>query len=192
MSTVSDGRKRYFLANGNLIYDALYYFDPQSDSTILPNVDNFEAIDRQKFERQKGASVHDPATHSWLRESSFGDKVDSMWLERQRFYARQRQERYASWLAEKDLLSQKNSGEEHGLAGASLGDHSSDLRKMLVPQSLMDEFVRLASSNTEKNRETCGFLAGNVFGDELNVTTLILPPQVTAIDSRPVNLTLAL
>lgn len=39
---------------------------------------------------------------------------------------------------------------------------ASGLKKVVVPASLLNEFIILAHSNTDNNIETCGILAGNL------------------------------
>ncbi|KAH9306160.1 hypothetical protein KI387_010564, partial [Taxus chinensis] len=64
-----------------------------------------------------------------------------------------------------------------------------DLAKSKSPQyiqisiKMMDDFMRLAKSNTEKNLETCGVLAGTLKKRTFYVTTLIIPKQESTSDS---------
>jgi USP8 dimerisation domain len=58
---------------------------------------------------------------------------------------------------------------------------STELRKLVLPLSLVSQFEALARPNTVKGPhgvETCGILAGKLVGNVLTMTTLILPPQV--------------
>jgi STAM-binding protein len=58
---------------------------------------------------------------------------------------------------------------------------STELRKLVLPLSLVSQFEVLARPNTVKGPhgvETCGILAGKLAGNVLTMTTLILPPQV--------------
>uniref|UniRef100_A0A1D1Z7D3 AMSH-like ubiquitin thioesterase 1 n=1 Tax=Anthurium amnicola TaxID=1678845 RepID=A0A1D1Z7D3_9ARAE len=48
---------------------------------------------------------------------------------------------------------------------------------------LMDNFMRIAKSNTEKNLETCGVLAGSLKNRKFYVTALIIPKQESTSDS---------
>jgi STAM-binding protein len=47
----------------------------------------------------------------------------------------------------------------------------------------MDDFLRLARSNTERNLETCGVLAGSLKNRVFHITTLIIPKQESTSDS---------
>ncbi|TYH01761.1 hypothetical protein ES288_A09G085400v1 [Gossypium darwinii] len=52
-----------------------------------------------------------------------------------------------------------------------------------VPVRMMEDFLRLARSNTEKNLETCGVLAGSLKNRVFHITTLIIPKQESTSDS---------
>ncbi|KAI5660208.1 hypothetical protein M9H77_29001 [Catharanthus roseus] len=52
-----------------------------------------------------------------------------------------------------------------------------------ISSSLMDSFMRLAKSNTDKNLETCGVLAGSLKNRKFCVTALIIPKQESTSDS---------
>uniref|UniRef100_A0A6M2DT24 Putative smad6 n=1 Tax=Xenopsylla cheopis TaxID=163159 RepID=A0A6M2DT24_XENCH len=63
-----------------------------------------------------------------------------------------------------------------GLLGGSL-------RSVLVPSGLMDKFLALARSNTDKNIETCGILAGQLSRNKFAISHVILPKQCGTSDS---------
>ncbi|XP_027123253.1 AMSH-like ubiquitin thioesterase 1 [Coffea arabica] len=52
-----------------------------------------------------------------------------------------------------------------------------------ISTALMDSFMRLAKSNTDKNLETCGVLAGSLKNRRFSVTALIIPKQESTSDS---------
>ncbi|GKU85401.1 hypothetical protein SLEP1_g80 [Rubroshorea leprosula] len=52
-----------------------------------------------------------------------------------------------------------------------------------VPVSMMEDFLRLARANTEKNFETCGVLAGSLKNRIFQITTLIIPKQESTSDT---------
>lgn len=52
-----------------------------------------------------------------------------------------------------------------------------------ISTTLMDSFMRMAKSNTDKNLETCGVLAGSLKNRKFCVTTLIIPKQESTSDS---------
>ncbi|KAH0935074.1 hypothetical protein HID58_012191 [Brassica napus] len=52
-----------------------------------------------------------------------------------------------------------------------------------VPVRIMEDFLRLARSNTERNLETCGVLAGSLKNRVFHITTLIIPKQESTSDS---------
>ncbi|XP_024517990.1 AMSH-like ubiquitin thioesterase 1 isoform X1 [Selaginella moellendorffii] len=54
---------------------------------------------------------------------------------------------------------------------------SKEPKHLHMSSSLMDEFMRMAKSNTSKNIETCGVLAGSLEGGNFFVTALIIPKQ---------------
>lgn len=57
------------------------------------------------------------------------------------------------------------------------------LRSMYVPDDTMKKFLELARSNTLKNVETCGILAGKLQQHQLYVTHVIIPKQSGTSDS---------
>lgn len=52
-----------------------------------------------------------------------------------------------------------------------------------ISTSMMDTFMRLAKSNTMKNLETCGILAGTLKNRKFCITALIIPKQESTSDS---------
>ncbi|XP_050218586.1 AMSH-like ubiquitin thioesterase 3 [Mercurialis annua] len=52
-----------------------------------------------------------------------------------------------------------------------------------VPVKLMENFLRLAHANTQKNLETCGILAGSLKNRVFEITALIIPKQESTSDS---------
>ncbi|XP_074271695.1 AMSH-like ubiquitin thioesterase 1 isoform X1 [Silene latifolia] len=52
-----------------------------------------------------------------------------------------------------------------------------------ISTSMMDTFLRLAKSNTKKNLETCGILAGSLKNRKFYMTALIIPKQESTSDS---------
>ena len=59
------------------------------------------------------------------------------------------------------------------------------LRDVHVSVALMEEFLRFAASNTSRNIETCGILAGKLSGNDsvFTITTLIVPKQRGTTDT---------
>ncbi|XP_057517124.1 AMSH-like ubiquitin thioesterase 1 isoform X2 [Amaranthus tricolor] len=52
-----------------------------------------------------------------------------------------------------------------------------------ISTNLMDTFLRLAKSNTKKNLETCGVLAGSLNNRKFYITALIIPKQESTSDT---------
>ncbi|CAI0467093.1 unnamed protein product [Linum tenue] len=52
-----------------------------------------------------------------------------------------------------------------------------------IPVNMMQDFLRLARANTEKNLETCGVLAGALKNRVFHISTLIIPKQESTSDS---------
>ncbi|XP_010264320.1 PREDICTED: AMSH-like ubiquitin thioesterase 1 [Nelumbo nucifera] len=52
-----------------------------------------------------------------------------------------------------------------------------------ISTAMMENFMRLAKSNTKKNLETCGVLAGSLKNRKFYVTALIIPKQESTSDS---------
>lgn len=57
------------------------------------------------------------------------------------------------------------------------------LRTVSVPKSLMTSFLQLAQSNTDRNVETCGIIAGKFSQNRFTVTHLLIPKQSGTSDS---------
>ncbi|XP_010931734.1 AMSH-like ubiquitin thioesterase 3 [Elaeis guineensis] len=60
---------------------------------------------------------------------------------------------------------------------------SKEYQDLHVPVKMMECFLRLAETNTAKNLETCGVLAGSLKNRMFFVTTLIIPKQESTSDS---------
>nr|VDC75549.1 unnamed protein product [Brassica rapa] len=60
---------------------------------------------------------------------------------------------------------------------------SSAYQHLHVPVRIMEDFLRLARSNTKRNLETCGVLAGSLKNRVFYITTLIIPKQESTSDS---------
>eukprot|EP00250_Pteridium_aquilinum_P035332 c9155_g1_i1 orf=541-2037(-) len=56
-------------------------------------------------------------------------------------------------------------------------------KQLYISAKMMDEFLRLAKENTNKNLETCGVLAGSLKNGAFYVTALIIPKQEATSDS---------
>ncbi|KAI4350927.1 hypothetical protein L6164_005330 [Bauhinia variegata] len=52
-----------------------------------------------------------------------------------------------------------------------------------ISTSMMETFMKLAKSNTNKNLETCGVLAGSLKNRKFHITALIIPKQESTSDS---------
>ncbi|URE46828.1 AMSH-like ubiquitin thiolesterase [Musa troglodytarum] len=61
--------------------------------------------------------------------------------------------------------------------------HAESPQEVHISTSLMDSFMRLAKSNTSRNLETCGVLAGSLKNRKFYVTALIIPKQESTSDS---------
>lgn len=61
--------------------------------------------------------------------------------------------------------------------------NSNSYQHLHVPVRLMEDFLRLARANTEKNLETCAVLAGSLKNRVFHITTLIVPKQESTSDS---------
>ncbi|XP_045494157.1 STAM-binding protein-like A [Colias croceus] len=61
------------------------------------------------------------------------------------------------------------------------------LRTVVVPASLMGRFLTIAASNTAKNIELCGILAGRLEQNQLKITHVIVPKQSGTADSCSTN-----
>ena len=60
---------------------------------------------------------------------------------------------------------------------------SEDPLQLHISASVMDTFMKLAKSNTNKNLETCGVLAGSLKNRKFYITALIIPKQESTSDS---------
>ncbi|XP_011096984.1 AMSH-like ubiquitin thioesterase 1 [Sesamum indicum] len=60
---------------------------------------------------------------------------------------------------------------------------SEDPLQLHISTTLMDSFMKLAKSNTDKNLETCGVLAGSLRNRKFYITALIIPKQESTSDS---------
>jgi STAM-binding protein len=57
------------------------------------------------------------------------------------------------------------------------------LRKVMIPQCIVQQFLDLAAYNTRQNLETCGVLAGKLSHDIFTITTLMMPKQTATSDT---------
>ncbi|GFP94655.1 amsh-like ubiquitin thioesterase 1 [Phtheirospermum japonicum] len=60
---------------------------------------------------------------------------------------------------------------------------SEDPLQLHISTELMNSFMKLAKSNTDKNLETCGVLAGTLKDRKFFITALIIPKQESTSDS---------
>ncbi|CAA3023235.1 AMSH-like ubiquitin thioesterase 1 [Olea europaea subsp. europaea] len=60
---------------------------------------------------------------------------------------------------------------------------SEDPLQLHISTQLMECFMKLAKSNTDKNLETCGVLAGSLRNRTFSITALIIPKQESTSDS---------
>ncbi|XP_051117007.1 AMSH-like ubiquitin thioesterase 1 [Andrographis paniculata] len=60
---------------------------------------------------------------------------------------------------------------------------SEDPLELHISTELMNSFMKLAKSNTDKNLETCGVLAGSLKNRKFYITALIIPKQESTSDS---------
>ncbi|CAN6451592.1 unnamed protein product [Victoria cruziana] len=85
-----------------------------------------------------------------------------------------------------DLIPAPPAIDERGGSTKSLQDdlvNSGSPLQVHVPVKMMEDFMRLAKSNTIKNLETCGVLAGSLKNRKFCVTSLIIPKQESTSDS---------
>ncbi|BAU02777.1 hypothetical protein LR48_Vigan10g022800 [Vigna angularis] len=61
--------------------------------------------------------------------------------------------------------------------------HAEAPLQLHISTSLMESFMKLAKSNTKKNLETCGVLAGMLKNRKFYITALIIPKQESTSDS---------
>ena len=66
---------------------------------------------------------------------------------------------------------------------SSLASSNDRLRDIIIPSKLMENFLKLAFSNTSNNTETCGILAGKLERNKLIVTHFLIPKQTGSSDS---------
>lgn len=57
------------------------------------------------------------------------------------------------------------------------------IRPVFLPTGLRDEFLRLASPNTNKNLEMCGILCGTCVNNALFISHLVIPQQICTSDT---------
>ncbi|KAJ6340207.1 hypothetical protein OIU77_008045 [Salix suchowensis] len=62
-------------------------------------------------------------------------------------------------------------------------DASPTSLQLHISTALMENFMKMAKSNTDKNLETCGVLAGSLKNRKFYVTALIIPKQESTSDS---------
>ena len=60
---------------------------------------------------------------------------------------------------------------------------SDELRRVIIPLDLKDKFLGAARSNTDRNVETGGILAGKFSKNEFTITSVIIPKQEGCSDS---------
>ncbi|CAN1156887.1 AMSH-like ubiquitin thioesterase 3, partial [Linum perenne] len=71
-----------------------------------------------------------------------------------------------------------------GLAPSQDGmSESNSFRPVHMHANLMDDFLRLARENTDKNMETCGVLAGASEDGVFHISMLIIPKQTSTSNS---------
>lgn len=69
------------------------------------------------------------------------------------------------------------------LSPAPENQNAYGLRAVIVPQSVMKQFLHLAQPNTDRSVETCGILAGKLSYSKFTVTHLLIPQQTGTADS---------
>ncbi len=66
----------------------------------------------------------------------------------------------------------------------SFNDKCDDsLRKVIIPQSLVEKFLLIAKKNTELNIETCAILCGKFARNAFTITHVLVPKQRGTADS---------
>ncbi|KAL7306744.1 hypothetical protein TKK_0001113 [Trichogramma kaykai] len=80
----------------------------------------------------------------------------------------------------KDIIKVPSVDRSTKPASLTSGDR---LRDIIVPEKLMQNFLRLAQSNTSQNIETCGILAGKLERNRLVITHFLIPKQTGSPDS---------
>lgn len=78
-------------------------------------------------------------------------------------------------------VTEADHGMENSLPGGLVSSESP--LQLHISTTLMDSFMKLAKSNTDKNLETCGVLAGSLKNRRFYVTALIIPKQESTSDS---------
>ncbi|SMR60630.1 unnamed protein product [Zymoseptoria tritici ST99CH_1A5] len=82
-------------------------------------------------------------------------------------------------LPPKPSTSTSNPTQRYTFAPTATTESGSPLRPLLLPPSLRSSFLKLASTNTAHNLETCGILAATLISNALFITHLILPEQTS-------------
>ncbi|KAL1638269.1 hypothetical protein SLS56_000077 [Neofusicoccum ribis] len=62
-------------------------------------------------------------------------------------------------------------------------ENGTPLRTVFIPPTLRTEFLRVASSNTRNNLETCGILCGTLISNALFISRLVIPEQESTSDT---------
>jgi STAM-binding protein len=62
-------------------------------------------------------------------------------------------------------------------------ENGTPLRTLFLPPTLRQSFLQLARPNTNRNLETCGFLAGTLLSNALFVSKLVIPTQTSTSDT---------
>ncbi|KAK1417451.1 hypothetical protein QVD17_26578 [Tagetes erecta] len=76
-----------------------------------------------------------------------------------------------------DLIPTKSPDTGPGSGNPSDGVCSESPLELHISSKVMDHFMKMAKSNTDKDLETCGILAGSLKNRKFYVTTLIIPKQ---------------
>lgn len=58
-----------------------------------------------------------------------------------------------------------------------------NLRNLIIPSNVADEFLKVAQSNTNRNVETCGILAGRLKQNAFYISHCIIPKQTGTSDT---------
>ncbi|CAG9795293.1 unnamed protein product [Diatraea saccharalis] len=86
------------------------------------------------------------------------------------------------------LIPPSRPHQEHGFSPALPPlSASRRVRTVVVPAALLARFLQLAASNTARNVETCGILAGVLERDQLKITHVVVPKQTGTADSCSTN-----
>ncbi|KAL9238948.1 hypothetical protein vseg_013313 [Gypsophila vaccaria] len=83
--------------------------------------------------------------------------------------------------AQSPVITENHDLVDSSLMGSLLQPESP--MELHISTSMMDTFMRLAKSNTTKNLETCGILAGSLKNRKFYITALIIPKQESTSDS---------